>query len=101
MAYSCQQNTSGLLLNINKSLMACRKCFTYSVWRCKSYILLSWAYNLQNSTANGMQGPVPEEMSQARLTNNKQGNAAIIISQTSFAITRRNMFILMENRRSP
>jgi hypothetical protein len=32
------------------------------------------AQNLHNPSANGKQGPIPEEMSKALLTNEKQGN---------------------------
>jgi hypothetical protein len=35
-------------------------------------LVISLAYRLQNSPANGKQGPVPEDMSQTLLTN-KQG----------------------------
>jgi hypothetical protein len=36
--------------------------------------LRRWRENLHNSSANGKQGLIPEEISQTLLTNKKQGN---------------------------
>jgi hypothetical protein len=33
-----------------------------------------WRKNFHNPPANGMQGPIPEEMSQTLQTNTQQGN---------------------------
>jgi hypothetical protein len=68
VAYFCQPSltTSGLSLTHDKSLLACCKCN----WR---YIGLLLAYSLQNLSANGKQGAVPEEIFQTLLTNKKRG----------------------------
>jgi hypothetical protein len=54
------------------STIANHKWSTVYVTHDKSSLVISLAYRLQNSPANGKQGPVPEDMSQTLLTN-KQG----------------------------
>ncbi len=66
--------TSRVSLSIDKSGLTCRLYCTKSGWRCIGRFPPALAYNWSNPLANEKQGPIPEEMSLAPLTNKKQGN---------------------------
>jgi hypothetical protein len=58
-------------------------------------VSLAYRYNSQNPLANGMQRPVPEEISLTPLTNKKQGKKTkdapvTLVSKPRFALTTKN-----------
>jgi hypothetical protein len=62
------------IMYIAKSGLACCLYCTKSGWRCIGRLPPALAENLHNPSANGKQGPIPEEICQTPLTNKKQGN---------------------------
>ena len=63
--------------------------------------MYSVAYIIKNLPVNGKRGPVPEEMSKTLLTKKKLGKKEKVHANIVFALFGKNVFISIENLRSP